>query len=63
MAGRQRRRQGALTGGGAEDANMGVGGEALGGGGRGAHRWRGGTRSRRKSHSSTGRHGAEEVGV
>jgi hypothetical protein len=38
-------------------------GDALGGGGRGAHRWWGGVRRRRTWRSPAGRHGAEEAGV
>jgi hypothetical protein len=45
------------------DAKVGIGGQALGGRGRGAHWWRGGVRHRRKRHSPVGRRRAEEVGV
>jgi hypothetical protein len=38
-------------------------GEVLGGGGRGARRWRGGARCRRKRHSPVERCRAEEFGA
>jgi hypothetical protein len=52
-----------LTGGEVEDAKVDASGEVLGGGGRGAHRWQGGTRCRKKRHSPVGRGRAEEFGA
>jgi hypothetical protein len=53
----------ALASGGADDAEVGTGREALGSGGRGTRWWRGRVRCKRKRRSLAGIHRVEEAGA